>query len=156
MDARKTPAKKAVMKKAAIGKTVMKKAVMKKAAATQKAGARSAGGAAEGYFARQTPEKRALLDELSALVMKTVPDVDTTIKWGVPFYEKHGQKVCALAAFKDYVAINFFAPPDAFVDPAGKLEGAGKGNRALKVRTAKDLDRASITRWLKATVARLG
>jgi hypothetical protein len=140
---KKLAMKKAVLKKVT-RKVVAKKAVMKKA-----------GPSAEGYFARQTPEKRTLLDELHILVTKTVPDADTTIKWGVPFYERNGQKVCALAAFKEYVAINFFAPPDALVDPDGKLEGAGKANRTLKVRTAEDIDRASITRWLKATVARL-
>ncbi len=51
------------------------------------------------------------------------------------------------------MAINFFAPPDTRVDPGKKLEGAGKRNRMYKVRTAKDLDKASVTRWLTAAVA---
>ena len=112
-----------------------------------------AGASVEGYFADQPPDKRALLERLRALVAKGVPDASASIKWGVPFYQRNGKDVCALAAFKDHVAINFFAPPTAFVDPGKKLEGSGKGNRMLKIRSAVDIDSASINRWLKAVVA---
>lgn len=105
------------------------------------------------YLAQQPADKRALLEKLRALVMRGVPDAEVSIKWGVPFYAKDGKNVCALASFKDHVGINFFATPEVLVDPAGKLEGSGKGNRMLKVRTAEDIDNAAIRRWLKAAVA---
>jgi hypothetical protein len=105
------------------------------------------------YFAEQSPEKRALLEKLRTLVVKAVPDADVSIKWGVPFYQRNGKNVCALASFKDYVGINFFASPTALPDPQKKLEGSGKSNRMLKVRNAGDIDSASITRWLKAAAA---
>jgi hypothetical protein len=105
------------------------------------------------YFADQSPEKRALLEKLRALVIKAVPDADVSIKWGVPFYQRNGKNVCALASFKDHVGINFFASPSALPDPHKKLEGSGKSNRMLKVRNAGDIDSASITRWLKAAAA---
>ena len=105
------------------------------------------------YLAQQTPDKRALLEKLRAIVEKNVPDATTSIKWGVPFYQRNGKNICALASFKENVAINFFAPPSVLPDPAHKLEGEGKGQRMYKVRTAKDIDSASISRWLKATVA---
>ena len=105
------------------------------------------------YFADQSPEKRALLEKLRALVIKAVPDADVSIKWGVPFYQRNGKNVCALASFKDHVGINFFAPPSALPDPQKKLEGSGKSNRMLKVRSAADIDSASIARWLKAAAA---
>jgi len=108
------------------------------------------------YFAEQPADKAALLEKLRALVNKGVPDADVLIKWGVPFYQVKGKNVCALASFKDYVAINFFAPPNVFVDPGKKLEGSGKGNRTLKVHSAGDIDSASILRWLKAVVAANG
>jgi hypothetical protein len=117
------------------------------------AGTGSGGGAVDAYFASQPPDKRALLGKLRALVKKGVPGATETIKWGVPFYIRSGRNVCALAAFKEHVGLNFFGPPDAFVDPHGRLEGAGKGNRMLKVRSAADIDDGSIQRWLKAAVA---
>jgi hypothetical protein len=105
------------------------------------------------YIAEQPADKSALLEKLRALVNKGVPDADVSIKWGVPFYQLDGRNICALASFKDHVGLNFFAPPTAFVDPGRKLEGSGKSNRMLKVRTAADIDSASILRWLKAVVA---
>jgi len=105
------------------------------------------------YFAEQSPDKRALLEKLRALVNKAVPDADVSIKWGVPFYQRNGKNVCALASFKDHVGINFFASPSALADPQKKLEGGGKTTRMLKVRSGADIDSASITRWLKAAAA---
>ena len=105
------------------------------------------------YFAEQSPDKRALLEKLRALVNKAVPDADVSIKWGVPFYQRNGKNVWALASFKDHVGINFFASPSALADPQKKLEGGGKTTRMLKVRNAADIDSASITRWLKAAAA---
>ena len=105
------------------------------------------------YFAEQSAEKAALLQKLRALVNKGVPDADVTIKWGVPFYQLNGKSICSLASFKEFVGINFFAPPSALADPKKKLEGGGKTMRMLKVRSASDIDSASILRWLKAVVA---
>ena len=128
-------------------KTAVKKNAKKPAAK------KAAGGVDDRYFAEQPADKAALLEKLRALVNKGVPDADVLIKWGVPFYQRNGKNICALASFKDYVAINFFAPPNAFVDPGKKLEGSGKGNRTLKVHSAGDIDSVSIRRWLKAVVA---
>ena len=111
------------------------------------------GPSVDGYFAQQPADKRALLEKLRALVAKAVPDATSSIKWGVPFYQRSGKDVCALAAFKDHVAINFFATPSALADPSKKLEGGGKSSRMLKVRSASDIDAASIQRWLKAAAA---
>ena len=105
------------------------------------------------YIARQPADQRALLEALRALVMKVIPDAEVTIKWGVPFYAKDGKSICALASFKENVAINFFAPSDVFVDPGEKLEGSGKSSRLFKVRTPADIDAPGIQRWLKAAVA---
>lgn len=71
----------------------------------------------------------------------------------MPFYQLNGKHICALAAFEEHVALNPFAPASVFVDPIGKLEGSGKTSRMFKVRTASDIDSASIPRWLNAAVA---
>ena len=130
-----------------------------KGTAPKKIAARPAKKAAvdDAYFAVQSPDKRALLEKLRALVKKGVPGASVSIKWGVPFYAAtNGKSICALASFKDSVAINFFAPPEVLADPRKKLEGAGKRNRMLKVSTVGDVDSASILRWLKAAVAANG
>ena len=125
-----------------------------KTAAKKPAPKKAATAADVRYIAEQPADKAALLEKLRALVMKVVPGATVSIKWGVPFYAAtNGKSICALASFKDHVAINFFAPPAALADPGKKLEGSGKGNRMLKVSTAADIDPPSIQRWLKASVA---
>jgi hypothetical protein len=129
-------------------KTAAKKTDAKKAAPTK-----TGGGVDDRYFAEQSAEQAALLQKLRAIVNKELPDAEVAIKWGVPFYLRNGKSVCSLAAFKDFVGINFLASPSVLVDPKKKLEGGGKTMRMLKVRSASDIDSASIARWLKATAA---
>jgi len=136
-------------------KTDAKKPAAKRTAAVAKkpAAKKASGGVDDRYIAEQPADKAALLAKLRAIVKKELPDADVTIKWGVPFYQSNGKNVCSLAAFKDFVGINFFASPSVLIDPSKKLEGGGKTMRMLKVRTASDIDNASIVRWLKAAVA---
>ena len=139
-------------------KPVAKKTAAKKAAAKRLAPSTSGKGASGGastaaYFAEQPADKRALLEKLRSLVAQGIPDAEASIKWGVPTYQRNGRNVCALASFKDNVAINFFAPPSVLVDPGKKLEGGGTTSRMLKVRSAQDIDSASILHWLKAAAA---
>ena len=139
--------------KASVRKTATTKPVGRKTGSKDSGGRGDPGAsAAAAYFAAQPADKRALLDKLRVLVMKGVPDATVSIKWGVPVYARDGKNFCALAVFKEHVGINFFAPPEALLDPRKKLEGSGKSNRMFKVRTASDIDSASILRWLKASV----
>ena len=63
-----------------------------------------------------------------------------------------GRNVCASAAFKEHVALNFFVPPGALSDPKKQLEG-GKTTRTLRVRSAGEIDQPAIARWVKAASA---
>jgi len=149
MATRKTAAKKTAAKK-----TAAKRSAPKKMATPSASGkGASAGASTAAYFAEQPADKRALLEKLRSLVAQGIPDAEASIKWGVPTYQRNGRNVCALASFKDNVAINFFAPPSVLVDPGKKLEGGGTTSRMLKVRSAQDIDSASILRWLKAAAA---
>ena len=140
------PAKKTVTKRPkAATKRTSKAATTKTTAKPAKGG----GSVVATYLAQQPPEKRVLLERLSVVVAKGAPDATPTIKWGIPVYVRNGKSICAIASFKDFVAINFFAPAELFVDPARKLEGAGKTQRMLKVRSLGDIDASSIQRWLK-------
>lgn len=143
------PAKQPSAKKAAPAKPAAAKPPAKKAMPTRRA---DLGAPADGYFARQPPDKRALLDPLRALVRAAAPTAHESIKWGMPFYTLGGS-LCALSTFKAHVSINFFAPPDVLTDPDGRLEGTGKGMRHLKVRAPGDIDRARVRRWLAQAVA---
>jgi hypothetical protein len=159
--ARKTPAK-TPAKSAAAKKTPAKSAAAKKApakgAAAKKAPVRpylrreDLGAPADAFFAQQPPERREHLEALRALVKKAAPGARESMKWGMPYFELKGG-FCALYTSTTYAALSIMAPPAKLDDPEGKLEGAGKTMRHLKVRSAADIDEASILRWVKAAVA---
>jgi len=133
-------------------KPTAKKTAAKKTAPQQGNKRAGADASVERYFTEQPTDKRALLIKIRGLVEKGAPNAVPSIKWGVPIYQLNGKNICALASFKDHVAINFFAPPSVLLDPAKQLEGNGKTSRLLKVRSASDIDNASIARWLKTAV----
>jgi hypothetical protein len=108
--------------------------------------------AATTYISEQPKDKAALLKKLHVLVMKGMPDAEVATKWGVPVYVIDGKNVCAIAGFKEHVSINFFVPAKVLPDPKKRLEG-GKTNRALKIRTAAEIDEPTILRWVRAAAA---
>jgi hypothetical protein len=105
------------------------------------------------YFEQLPPDKRALLEQLRSIVEATVPKAESGLKWGAPFYTIDGKMLCAMGALKNEVALSFFGPPEVFVDPKGQLQGKGKDYRVLKVKNEREIDAASVKRWLKAAVA---
>lgn len=125
--------------------------MQKKKLAAKKYAARSDFGAPiEGFFAKQPPNLRPILEALRALVEAVAPEARASLKWGMPFYAIDGQPMCALAGFKAHVNLILAGPPDAFADPKGRLEGDAKGGRHLKLRALEELPKTDVTKWLKA------
>lgn len=153
-----TPARRAKKVAAARPATPAKKAKKAKKASVAKAYARRAdlGAPIDGFFARQPPHLRPILEALRELVEETVPDAIASIKWGMPFYTLGRTMMCALGGHRSHVNLILAGPPGTFADPDGLLEGAGKTGRHLKVVTLDDLPREAARGWLRtaAQVAR--
>jgi hypothetical protein len=105
------------------------------------------------FIRRQPARLRAILEELRRLVEATVPDVQSSLKWGMPCFTLAGNMMCMLGGHKAHVNLVLVGPPAGFDDPAGRLAGAGKGGRHLKLTRLDDLPRASVRRWLRAAAA---
>ena len=112
------------------------------------------GAPVEGFFAKQPPHLRAILDELRALVAEAAPEATAATKWGMPFYTVGAQTVCALAAFKAHVNLILPGPPGTYADPDGRLEGDGKTGKHLKLRPTDAFPRAAVRGWLRTAAAR--
>lgn len=141
----------AAKKKAATAKkSTAKKAPSKKAATPKKPAPRADfGKPIDGFFGKQAPPIRAILEKLRKLVDETAPDAEASLKWGQPFYSVAGQMYCALGAHKAHVNLILAGSPDTFSDPKGLLEGEGKTGRRLVVKSADDIPIADVKRWLK-------
>jgi hypothetical protein len=129
---------------------------VKRAAPPRMAPRADLGAPIDGFFARQAPALRPILEQLRALVEEAAPKASSSLKWGMPFYEKDGEVVCALAGFKAHVNLILPGPPGTYDDPDGLLEGGGKTGRHLKVRTLAEMPRSAIRGWLRTAATRAG
>jgi hypothetical protein len=126
-----------------------------KTPAARKRGPRADLGApVEGFFARQPPALRPILDELRKLVGEAAPDAQSSLKWGMPFYSIGGSVLCALAGFKGHVNLILPGPPGTYADPDGRLAGSGKTGKHLKLRALDELPRARVRGWLRTAAKR--
>jgi hypothetical protein len=107
-----------------------------------------------GFFAKQPPHLRPILDQLRKLVDDAAPDATSSLKWGMPFYEIGGNTYCALAGFKAHVNLILPGAPGTYVDPDGILQGEGKTGQHLKLRSLDELPRDTVSRWLRTAAAR--
>jgi hypothetical protein len=123
--------------------------------AARKPGPRADLGApVDGFFARQPPALRPILDELRKLVGEAAPDAQSSLKWGMPFYSIGSSVLCALAGFKGHVNLILPGPPGTYADPDGRLQGSGKTGKHLKLRAIDELPRASVRGWLRTAAKR--
>ena len=61
----------------------------------------------DAYIAKAKPFAQPILKHLRAVVHDACPDVEETIKWGMPFFEYHGT-LCHLAAFSKHASFGFW------------------------------------------------
>jgi hypothetical protein len=108
----------------------------------------------DSFFTKQPPHLKPILDELRKMIEKEVPDAQSSIKWGNPFFTLGGHMMVALSAHKSHVNLILAGPPNAFADPKGRLEGAATTGRHLKLTSLDDLPRTDVRNWIK-TAAKL-
>jgi hypothetical protein len=105
----------------------------------------------DAYIKRTAEFARPVLSHLRVLVHDACPDVEETIKWGVPHFDHHGI-MCMMAAFKAHAVFGFWKGK-LIVDPgdARSLQAMGQFGR---IRALQDLpaDRA-IKGWIKRAAA---
>ena len=88
----------------------------------------------DAYIARAPEFARPILERLRATVHAACPDVQETLKWGVPAFEYHGF-LCNMAAFKRHTTFGFWKGK-LIVDSNGQdLENAmGQFGRIVSVK----------------------
>ena len=112
------------------------------------------GAPVDGFFAKQPPQLRSILEQLRAMIAEAAPEATAATKWGMPFYSVGPNTLCALAAFKAHVNLILPGPPGTYADPGGLLEGDGKTGKHLKLRPADALPLVAVRGWLRTAAAR--
>lgn len=141
-------------KKKATRKTAKKPAAKKaKAAGARVTGLPKAEGDApvRAYFAKISPEHRAIGESLDAIIAKNVPGVRRAVKWSSPMWGLEGRGwFAAFGSFKNYAKVNFFKGSALKPRPP---EGEGKDMRSINLASLADLDEKQMTSWVKQAAA---
>jgi hypothetical protein len=134
-------------------KPTAKKHAAKRSMNTQRA---DLGAPIDGFFKKQPPPLRSVLLELRKIIESEVPDAESAIKWGNPFFTVNGKMMAALTSHKAHVNLMIAGPPNAFADPHRRLTGEGKTGRHLKLSSLDELPRNEVRSWVKtaAKIAR--
>lgn len=120
-------------------------------AATRRAATRADfGKSIDSFFKKQREPYRTILVELRELIEAAAPDVESSIKWGMPHFAIGGKPYAALGAHKAHVNLILWGPSNAYKDPSGRLSGASsKLGRHLKIASLAELEpRNEIRGWL--------
>lgn len=100
-----------------------------------------------------TDWRAPLLVGLRQLVHAAEPSITEEWKWGAAVFTKAGN-VCAVAAFKNHVKINFFKGAQ-LADPDGLINSGqqSKQTRAIDFRQGDSLNKPSLQKLIQAAVA---
>lgn len=82
------------------------------------------------YIDKARPFAVPILKKLRELIHKGIPEVEETIKWGMPFFEYKGP-VCNMASFKEHATLGFWKYK-LIKDAKGYLQDiSNKGGEAM-------------------------
>lgn len=84
----------------------------------------------DAYIAKSQEFAQPILNHLRGLIHQAIPEVEETIKWGMPFFDYKGP-LCNMAAFKKHVVFGFWKG-NLIKDPKGVLtQRAADGGNAM-------------------------
>lgn len=85
----------------------------------------------DAYIAKSAEFSRPLLAQVREAVHAACPEVEETLKWGMPSFTWRGKILCGMAAFKQHMTL-WFWNGEAIVGGDGKGEAMGQFGRITK------------------------
>lgn len=103
------------------------------------------------YIAAVPGWKHAIVRDIDALVVKTVPGVKKAVKWNTPLYGLDGETwILSMHCFNKHVRITFFKGTE--LDPMPAKESKVAGVRYYDVTEQAGIDREQFIAWLNQAV----
>jgi len=91
-------------------------------------------------------EQFNLVESVRTLVKTTIPSVTEEVKYGGILFGS-GVQFCGVFSYKQHVSVEFGSGA-RIADTLGRLEGAGKGRRHVKLHSAKDIQAKELAHYL--------
>ncbi|ATE71534.1 YdeI/OmpD-associated family protein [Lysobacter capsici] len=88
----------------------------------------------DAYIAQAAPFAQPILEHLRAVVHAACPQVEETIKWGMPSFVYGGKILCGMGAFKQHATFGFWQGANVVgASPERSREAMGQFGRLTKV-----------------------
>ena len=107
----------------------------------------------QAYIAAMPGWKRAVGEQVDALIARTVPGVRKAVKWNSPFYGVEGQGwFLSVHVFTRYVKLTFFRGAALEPPPPGCTPKSGE-SRWLDIHGGEKLDEGQLAEWVRQAAA---
>lgn len=106
----------------------------------------------EAYLAALPEDRRRALEAVRQVVFEQVPDVEETMRYRMPTYEREGEIVCAFAAQKRYLSL--YLDAERVEAHRQALAGLDVGKSCVRFRRLEQLPPEVVGAILRESVAR--
>lgn len=96
------------------------------------------------YIAGLPARQKAIVKRFDALLGETLPGIQRSIKWGMPFYGTDGGWFVSCGAFADHVKVTYLN--GTRLDPVPPV-GTGKYTRGVDLESMADMDERQLASW---------
>lgn len=93
----------------------------------------------DAYIEKHAPFAQPILRHLRDAVHRACPDVEETVRWGMPSFSYRGQILCQMAAFKAHAAFGFWRGSEV-TDTDDPASGMGQFGRLSSIADLPDSD----------------
>ena len=97
------------------------------------------------YIEKQESPQKEICKRLREIVLKTLPNIEEEMKWGVPSYAKGKFYIVAL---KDHVNLGF-SMRGLSKDEQERFEGSGKTMKTIRVSSIKEINEDQLVELLR-------
>jgi uncharacterized protein YdeI (YjbR/CyaY-like superfamily) len=105
----------------------------------------------DAYIAGKAEFARPILEHLREAVHGACPEVEETIKWGMPHFTHKGAMLAGMAAFKAHATFGFWRGKEVLGDTGSDVDAMGQFGR---IASLDDLpDPASLDRLIRSAIA---
>lgn len=91
------------------------------------------------YIAALPSPQKEICQSLRDMILSRFPQMTEEFKWNFPAYYYVGKRICLVSAFKQHVTLELFYGAQ-LRDMQGRVVGAGKNTRHIKLRSFEDVD----------------
>ena len=97
------------------------------------------------YIEKQESSQKEICKRLREIVLKTLPNIEEEMKWGVPSYAEGAFYIVAL---KDHVNLGF-SMKGLSKEEQKRFEGSGKTMKTIRVSSIKEINEDQLVELLR-------